>query len=294
MGQVLVIILDKLADLGIEVIDGGEVSSANHFAGQRAKPDLDLIKPGGVGRREVEYDTLVGATEESTTLSPSVERRQWTATQLGYHLAGFLVPVGVEVVENEVDTFGLAVMMAHRLDEVGEDLSRTVVGQVTVDLSRGHLQAGGQAPGAVANVLMLDPLDASTSARLVRESALQRLDAGLLVDRQDDFSTLFQCLGLEVKGDDVQHLGLELRVGAVEPVMPAMRLDGGLVEKTPDRAPADGLNDAAHDGGSSEVGGAPMRERNAILSRRPSGQGHNLVLLLRGKTAAVGRDEDDR
>jgi len=43
MGQVLVVVLDKLDDLGIEVIDGGKVSTVNHFSGQRAEPDLDLI-----------------------------------------------------------------------------------------------------------------------------------------------------------------------------------------------------------------------------------------------------------
>lgn len=96
---------------------------------------------------------------------------------------------------------------------------------------------------------------------------------------------------MEIEIDDVQHLDLEVGIGAVEPVVPTMRLDGRLIQKPPDRARADGRDDSVLNTGTSQVSRAPVRDGHAGLRRRLRGQSHNLMLLPRGKKLAVGRGE---
>ena len=54
---------------------------------------------------------------------------------------------------------------------------------------------------------------------LMGVSPAQGLDGGLLVDRQDDLAPLVQAQGIEVQFDDVLHLGREIRIGTVKPVL---------------------------------------------------------------------------
>jgi hypothetical protein len=140
---------------------------------------------------------------------------------------------------------------------------------------------------------MLDPFNTSGSGRLMWISPFQCLDTGFLIDRENDFSPLFQFLGFEVEAYDVQHLGFKVGIGAVEPVMPAMRLDGRLVEESPHGGSADGLDDSVFDGGLSEVGSAPVGDGDTVFIWRPGGQSHNLMLLLRGKKSVACLAEGD-
>ena len=96
---------------------------------------------------------------------------------------------------------------------------------------------------------------------------------------------------MQVEINHIQHLGVEVRIGTVQPVMPAMRLDGRLIEETPHGGSADGLNDTLLGRGMSQVRGAPVGDRDAVFNRRPGGQGDNLMLLVRGKKRAACLDE---
>ena len=165
MGQELVVVFDELDNLGIEVVNGTEITATNDFPSQGAEPDLDLIEPRCMGRRKVKDKALVGLGQERTALSPGGYGRQRTPTQLGHCSAGHFMPMGVEIVENEVNPFGLAIIVADRRDEIREDLGRAVVGQMAIDFSGGHLQAGGQAAGPMTDVFMFDSFDASGSGR---------------------------------------------------------------------------------------------------------------------------------
>jgi hypothetical protein len=290
MGQALIIVLDERDDLVIQVIYGTEVASANHFAGQGAEPDLHLIQPGRMRRGEVKDETFAGLREEGPPLGACGHGRQRTPAQLGDGPACCFVPMSVEIVKNEVDPLGFAIMAADRFNEIREDLRRPVIGEMSVNLSGGDFQTGGQTAGAVTDVLVFDSFEASGPRRFVRIPTLERLDAGLLVDTENDLTSFGQSLGLQVKVDDRQHLRLEVGIGAMQPVVPALRFDRGLVEQSPYRRPADGRDDPIDHGGLSEVRGTPVGHRNAVLDRWPSGQGHDLMLLVRGKTSAVGRD----
>ena len=96
---------------------------------------------------------------------------------------------------------------------------------------------------------------------------------------------------MEIEIDDVQHLDLEVRIGAVEPVVPTMRLDGRLIKQTPHGQSTDGLDNPIEDRRAGQVRGTPVRHWDAIFRRWSCGQGHNLMLLLRGKKLAVVRSE---
>lgn len=292
MGQAFIVVFDELDDLGVEVINGTKVAATNDFAGQAAEPDLDLIEPGRVRRRKVKDHPFARLGEEGSPLGPGDHGWQWTLAQFRYGSTGGFMPMGVEIVEDEVDPLGFSVMPTDRLDEIREDPGGTIVGEMTIDFPAGYLQTGGQAASPVTDVLMLDAFNASGLGRLVRVSSLKGLDAGLLIDRKDDLTPPGQSLGLEVEGDDGQHLRLKLRIGTVKPVMPAMGLDRGLIEQSPHRGPADGLDNPVVDDGLGEVGRTPVGDGNMVLDRWPSGQGHDLMLLLRGKTSVDGRDED--
>ena len=59
MGQVLIIVLDKLDDLVLQVRSGRKVATANQLADQCTEPVFDLIQPGRVRGGEVKNDSLV-------------------------------------------------------------------------------------------------------------------------------------------------------------------------------------------------------------------------------------------
>jgi len=292
MGQAFIIVFDELDDLGVEVINGAKIAATNDFAGQSAEPDLDLIEPGCVRRRKVKDHPFARPGEERAPLVSRDHGWQRTLTQFGDGPTGGFVPMGVEIVKDEVNPFGFSVMPTDRLDEIREDSGGTIVGEMTIDFPAGHFQTGSQAASPVTDVLMFDAFNAFGLGRLVRVSSLKGLDAGLLINRKNDLTPFGQSLGLQVEGDDGQHLRLKVRIGTVKPVVPAMGLDRRLIEQPPHRGPTDGLDNPVVDDGLGEVGRTPVGDGNMVLDRWPSGQGHDLVLLLRGKTSVDGRDED--
>lgn len=136
----------------------------------------------------MEDDPLRGAYKEGLALRTGCDRRYGASTELGHHSTGQLMPMGVEIVEHEVNLPRRSVFSANGLDKVREDLRRAIRREVAVDLARGHLQTGGQAAGAVANVLVFDSFDTPGLGRLMRVTALKGLDAGFLIDTEDDFA----------------------------------------------------------------------------------------------------------
>ena len=91
--------------------------------------------------------------------------------------------VGVEVVDHGVDHLAWWDAGVQEVEEGDEDGSRSTLGHHPQDLSGVDIQAGGQAAGAMADVLSL-ALGKLTrpSQREIGEATLQSLDAGLLVD----------------------------------------------------------------------------------------------------------------
>jgi hypothetical protein len=52
-------------EFALEILDGGEVAAAEHFAREDGKPHLDLVEPRGVLGREVEDDAMAGVAQEA-------------------------------------------------------------------------------------------------------------------------------------------------------------------------------------------------------------------------------------
>lgn len=291
MGQVLIIVLDELDDLVLQVRHGREVATAEQFADECTEPDFDLVQPGCVRRREMKDNPFGGRGEESLPLRAGLDGRQRAPTELGHRTAGQFMPVRVEVVEDEVYLLGAGIFAADGRDEIRKDVRRAIRCEVAIDLTRGHLQTGSEAARAVAYVLVLDALDTPGLGWLMGMFAFQRLNAGFLIDGKDDFAAFAELLSMQIEVDDVQHFGIEVRIRTVQPVMPTMRLDRSLVEKSPHGCPADGRDDAILNGGMGQVGRAPMGHGDTVFNRRPCGQRNNLMLLGRGKKAAVCLDE---
>jgi len=201
--------------------------------------------------------------------------------------------VRIEVIQDNVDTARLGIRLTDPGDEFGKDLRRPIRCQQPHHFAGGDLQASGQTAGAVTLVLMLNKRPSARLHGRMRISASEGLDRGLLVHRQQNFAFFVQAQGLEVQFHDFIHFGIEIRIGTVKPVMPAMGLDRGLIQQTPNRRDADGLNEVILYHRSGQISHAPVRDRMALLLGRPGGQGDNVMLLLRGKKSAVGRVAGD-
>ncbi len=73
--------LNELVNSFHELFDTGEGAPPDGFVGNDAKPNLDLVEPGGIGGDEVEVETRIA----------------------GHPKANFLVLVGGVVVDDEMD-----------------------------------------------------------------------------------------------------------------------------------------------------------------------------------------------
>ena len=58
LGHGTIVVFDEGQDLGFQIGQGGEVTSAKQLASQNAEPDFDLIHPGSMFRRVVEDDAM--------------------------------------------------------------------------------------------------------------------------------------------------------------------------------------------------------------------------------------------
>lgn len=58
LGHGVIVVFDKGQDLGVQIGQGGEVTSTKQLASQNAEPDFDLIHPGSMLRRVVEDNAM--------------------------------------------------------------------------------------------------------------------------------------------------------------------------------------------------------------------------------------------
>src|SRR5215468_1599238 len=92
----LIVGLDKGIDLFVYLAWRGETRAGQGFGGENGEPDLDLIKPGSMGRGKMEMDVLVPR-------QPSVVF--WL--------------VGIEIVQNDMDLAG-RMIGNHAVHEIQE------------------------------------------------------------------------------------------------------------------------------------------------------------------------------
>ena len=197
----------KLSMCSLSCLTEVKDSSHRDFCLQDREPDLDLIEPGGPGRREVERHVRM-------QLEPMV-------------VPGF---VGIEVVEHDVDG-GVGPGgddVVHEVEELDAPPPLLVSCR---HLAGGHLEGGEQRRGAVTLVIM-----AMTAQRpavwhfQIALCPLQRLDRGLFIDADDN-----RVLGRShVEPDHVGRLGGELRIVALAPGFAPSEVDLLGTQEAPD------------------------------------------------------------
>ena len=121
-----VIVVGEAEDLLLELGDRGEGAAADGLSGDDIEPDLDLVKPGGVGGSEMNVVAWPGGEP---------------ALDLG-------VLVGAVVVDDEVDIEvggHVGVDVLEEAQELLVTMPRLALGE---DLAGGHVQGGEDGGGA--------------------------------------------------------------------------------------------------------------------------------------------------
>jgi len=98
-----VVLPDVAQELFLQIRDGSEYSSRDDVAVDLAEPQLDLIQPGGVGRREVQVN--LGMHRQEIRDRPALVRRL--------------------VVSNHMDLFA-ARLIDHNVGKEGDEFGRGV------------------------------------------------------------------------------------------------------------------------------------------------------------------------
>ncbi len=176
-----VVALDEGIDLVPDLLRRGEAGALEGGAAEDREPDLDLVHPGGVGRREVEADV-------SMTREPAVPLRL----------------VGAEVVEHDMD-LALRVGghdLVHEVEELDPPAATIVAGP---NLAAGDVEGGEQRRRAMALVVVAAAGERAPALEL--EGALrplERLDVRLLVDREYEGAVR----RVEIEADDLGLSGI--------------------------------------------------------------------------------------
>src|SRR4051812_26196420 len=203
----LVVALDERIDVFPELSDASEACSLQGLAGEDREPALDLIEPGGVGRREMEVNVFVPG-------EPPVA--------LGF--------VGLEVVEDDMN---LAPAMArhdavHEIEELDAAPALVVA---RCNLAIGDVEGGEQGRGAVPHVVVRPAADgAPVRQSQIALNAFERLDMWLLIDGDDQ-----RALGrVEVEPNDLGRLGGKFGIVADAPRFAPGQIDLLRPQKAPD------------------------------------------------------------
>src|SRR5260370_24057191 len=152
-----VVTVDEGIDVTPELVNVGEACAGEGVTLENGEPDLDLVEPGAVGRREVEAD--VGMTGQP-------------AITLGL--------VGRQVVEDDVD-FLAAIVGDDAVHEVEELDAPTPLAVPARHWASGHFDGGKHRRRAVALVVIAAPAECPPGGQLeITLSPLQRLDMRLL------------------------------------------------------------------------------------------------------------------
>jgi hypothetical protein len=172
--------VDVAVDGGFEFRRGAVGTSPESVVGQQGEEPLDLVDPGGRGRRVVDVP----------------------ARPLGEPVADELRFVARGVVHHHVD---VEVGWHSGLDRVEEaaELSRPVPRHALADDgTRLHVERSEQSGRAAALVVVGAPLDLTGAQRQQRLRAVEGLDLALLVDAEHEG----MLRRTEVEADDVAHL----------------------------------------------------------------------------------------
>src|SRR5262245_39300516 len=137
----------------------------------------------------------------------------------------------VEIVADDIPANVAGGALEQAAQKARKILFSAGIAEHAFDLAGGHVEGRNQGLRAVAAIFELTPLDLARRHRQSRRDALQRLDAGHLVDADGAMRVVLDGGGL-VDRADVGALGIEGGIGLRgQPIAHAMRLEVGLFFK---------------------------------------------------------------
>src|ERR1700730_5795777 len=185
-------------ELASQIVAGPENAAVDEVALDLAEPELDLVEPGRLGGREVQMDVGVN--------------RQEVLDPLGL--------MGGEVVQDDVDRLAGRLRGDHGAQEGNELRTGVTGGGLAQHLSGPGVERRVEGEGALADVLEAMAFGAAGRQRQDGVASIEGLDGGLFVEAEYD-----RVLGrVQVEGDHVGRLGLEIGVVRSHVALEAMRL----------------------------------------------------------------------
>lgn len=157
-----VVALDEEADVGDEISNASEGATADCLLRDDVEPDLDLVEPRRVSRREVD-----------------VEAR--SCSEPSSHLVVF---VGRVVVDDQMHVELLGDSLVDATQELQELLMAMALFAVRHDAPRRNIQGREQRGRTVPNVVMRNAFDVTEAEGEQRLGSIECLDLAFLVDTQ--------------------------------------------------------------------------------------------------------------
>src|SRR6476620_1442585 len=289
MGMTPVILLQKNLQSVLELRYAGIIPTSQKTTRQHAEPQLHLIQPRAMLRREVKHVLVrrVAQKRPPLTARPQSPRVERDITERRNPLAHFHAPVCVQVVHHPVKTRSVTEIAGHLADVPGEVHTGPRRAKIPDHFAGGYHERGDQRPRPVADVFKLLLLRMAGPGWLRGILALQDLHAGLLIAADHQASLLVQTGSIQVQPADGLSLGIEIRVMAVEPVDAFVRLDVCSVEDTPDGGPAHGSVAGLVDDGGRQVIQVPTCSRLVMLLGLAGGQADDGREFVGGKNSGV-------
>lgn len=244
--------VDERGDLGDEVFRADEGDAADLALGDECKPALDLIKPGRIGRREVDVET---------------PPRREPCADLGMFVRGVIV-----YDEMSIELLGpVGIDMLEKAQEFLMPMRRLALREHT---AFGDIECRKQCRSPMSDVTVGDAYDVTEPKRQNRLGTFECLDLALLVDAEHDRMNRW----IEIKSDNVSNLVEEQRIGGKLEVLGAMRLDAEQRQHTSHRASrqACSFGSRAH---------RPMRSCGRLLFENGAQKFGNRFLVMRSGAA---------
>jgi len=196
-----VVMPDVRANAAREIGDRRKDATRQQVTLDLRKPELDLVEPGRIGRREMQPDLRMIDEEAANRLR--LVRRQ--------------------VIEDDVDFLGARGAGHHLAQEVHEGGTGVPRHRLADDFAGLRVQGRKQRQRAVAVVLEPVSLGASGRQRQHGIEPIERLNGGLLVHGEEG-GVLRR---IDVQADDIRRLALEVGIVGLHVPLEAMRLQTG-------------------------------------------------------------------
>ena len=272
-----VVVLNVVKEFLLQIFFARKASSPQEVPGEEGKPDLNLVKPGGMKGKKMKDDAFVGLLKNAL-LFLLRHFLPIQAAQFGHKLSHFLRQMRFEVVHNQVN-LPPGMFFHNPFQELTEFSGPVALRKLPRYLARMGVESSKQSHRPMPDVTKLSESGLPRKHQLVREKPLKGLHPRFLIDTEHHApGRRFQ-----VKSDDPKHLLLKEGVRGVEPVAPSPGFNRGLFEPSVNRRRADRFHDPLFEGRPAKLPETPGLEGPTHLAWRLQDQLNQPVLLTRGK-----------